>query len=253
MMPWMRRTLAFTRFSLQEYIRSGRILIEIIAMMIAVWLFFWPRGSVGAPTSKFFNLGGLFLLGLTIYTTASIMGLGNRPQGYVLLARRLGRRGYIMGLYLAALLVVLLVYLVLSLLFVGLGAGSGTLTMGLKSWVMGSVPLLLNVALLAAFMTLISPLVLSSGLRLLVLGFLAVALSTDVQKIGQFQIGTFLKPIQSLLALPLLPPMNAFELAIQQSYDRAAIGTLLGQLALTAALIAFALSAFDRRELILSA
>ena len=52
MIAWIRRVIAFTRFTIQEYSRSGRIMIEFIAVMVALWLFFWPRGAEPAPSSK---------------------------------------------------------------------------------------------------------------------------------------------------------------------------------------------------------
>ncbi|GIV96232.1 MAG: hypothetical protein KatS3mg057_0889 [Herpetosiphonaceae bacterium] len=249
MIAWLRRTLAFTRFTLQEYLRSGRILVELVILVAALWIFFWPRGDEGIDAHQFFNIGGILILALSIYTTAVMMGLGARPQGYIVLSRSLGRRGYLMGLYLAALTVIAAIFLLLTLSVLAINPPRD---LHIQGWLLGALPLLLDVAILASFTMLIAPLVLSSGMRLLLLSMLAIALSTDVSAIKGFSIERVLRPLQTLISLPLLPAMSGFELAVNRNYNQAAVAILVGQVALTAALLAFALSAFDRRELMLT-
>ena len=251
---WPRRTLAFTRFTLQEYVRSFRILAELCAVVAVVWLFFWPRGTKGLDGDQFFGLGGLCILALTAYTTFAVVSLGKRPQGYVVLARRLGRRGYVLGLYLAALTVITVMYLLLTaLVLLANVLNSQSFNLSPGEWLLGSLPLLLNVALLAAFVTLLTPLVITAAPRLLILGGLVVALSRgrDVELIGQLPGGAVWQALQMALSVPLLPALSGFALALQRGYDLAALGILLSQVALTAALLASALLIFDRRDLLL--
>src|SRR5919112_884135 len=114
-MTAFRRIVIFARLSLTEYVRSGRVLIEL-TLAIAFWgLFFQnPRGFV--TLDQVFQLSGIFTLLLTLYTTSAMLSLGDRPQGYIVLTRPLGRRGYLLGLYIAAVLVVWLTFLVIVVL-----------------------------------------------------------------------------------------------------------------------------------------
>ncbi len=97
---------------LTEYIRSGRILVEL-TLAVAFWgLFFQnPRGFV--TLNQVFQLSGIFTLLLTLYTTSAMLSLADRPQGYIVLTRPLGRRGYLLGLYIASVLVVWVAFLVI--------------------------------------------------------------------------------------------------------------------------------------------
>ena len=104
------RLLRFTWFTLLDYLRSGRILVELIAAVAFFYLFLTPRGDVPIEAGQFFALTGLFSLALTLYTVSSFMGMSDRPQGYLLLARHLDRGSYLLGFYLAALAVVFGIY-----------------------------------------------------------------------------------------------------------------------------------------------
>src|SRR5918911_3672478 len=113
-MNTLTRTLRFVAFTLVEYMRSGRILVEILAAVAFFYLFFRRSNSSMSPDYFFANTA-LFILGLTFYTTSAMMGLGDRPQGYILLVRRLGRVGYLIGLYTAALAITWGVYAAISI------------------------------------------------------------------------------------------------------------------------------------------
>src|SRR5262245_8552820 len=107
------RTLRFVAFTLVEYARSGRILVEFLATMVFFYLFF-RRSTSPMQGGYFFSAASLFTLALSFYTTSAMMGLGDRPQGYVLLVRRLSRASYLIGLYLAALAIIAGLYGLLS-------------------------------------------------------------------------------------------------------------------------------------------
>src|ERR687886_1061256 len=111
-MNTLRRILIFTRLALTEYARSGRILIELTAG-IAFWGIFFQNSAVLLSLQQVFQLSGIFTILLTLYTTSSMLNLGDRAQGYIVLSRPLGRRGYLLGLYIAAVLVVWLTYVLI--------------------------------------------------------------------------------------------------------------------------------------------
>ncbi|MBV9790330.1 MAG: hypothetical protein JOZ51_19220 [Chloroflexi bacterium] len=248
MSEWLYRFRKFTGFTVREYVRSGRIVIEILAMLAALWLLFWPRSSRPISSEQFFGLGGLVFLGISAYTTLIVMRMGYRPQNYVVLFRSLGRAGYLAGLYTATVLLVGMIYLLLSVLVAILHSNSLPFSFG--GWLLGSLPLLLNVMIVAAFMTLTAPLVVSGRLRLVLLALVLLALSQDRDVLGDV-VGGALGPIQTILGLPLMPVLGGFNLAVQHSLSLAALGIMLAQVVLAGLLLAVALLAFERRELIL--
>src|SRR5262245_28981188 len=109
-MSTLTRTTRFVIFTLVEYARSGRILIELLASIVFFYIFLW-RGI--AQPDYFFSTAGLFALILTFSSIAAMQSLGDRPQGYLVLVRRIGRGAYLLSLYLAALLIVLALYLLI--------------------------------------------------------------------------------------------------------------------------------------------
>lgn len=250
-MNTLTRTFRFVTFTLVEYTRSGRILIELLAALVAFYLFF-RRGNSPMPADYFFSTIGLLVVILAFYTTSAIMSLGNRPQNYLILASRLGHIGYLIGLYLSALVIELSIYglLCLAVAFTNPVAG-----LSVGEWVLGTVPLILNMALLAALLTLIAPIVLTSGWRLAVLGIVAMAFSGNL--IGGGTMENLGSPIQNLLSVlrtlfstPLLPAFTGYSLSISRDYSGLNIAIPFAQLSLTLGLLGLALYAFTRRELI---
>jgi hypothetical protein len=206
-MTALRRITTFTRLSLTEYVRSGRILVEL-TLAIAFWgLFFQnPRGFV--TLDQVFQLSGIFTLLLTLYTTSAMLSLGDRPQGYVILTRPLGRRGYLLGLYCAAVLVVFLAFLVILGLTIVVNR---PVDFGVRDLLFGSIPTLLNVALLGALMILLSSLVLKNTPRLLMLAVIAIALYTNSWP--QARSNRLLSSLQAIFSWLLIPAMRGFQLA----------------------------------------
>ncbi len=242
----LNRIWTFIRFTLTEYIGSGRILVELVAT-VAFWtLFFRDRGLTPTTTEQFFSLSGLFTLLLTLYSAASLMGLGERPQNYLVLTRPLGRTGYLLGLYLTIVIVIWLMF--------GLLAGL-TLVFNRPldfAWIellKGAVPLLFNVALLASLMLLLSSLVLSNSLRLLILALLAIALYSQAWHLWPFF--RFIEPIQSLLGWLIYPPLRGFQIAVTRDFSGSNIFVHIAQFILTLLLLLLALVAFRQRDVIL--
>ena len=245
-MTALRRIATFTRLSFTEYVRSGRILIEL-TLAIAFWgLFFQnPRGFV--TLDQVFQLSGIFTLLLTLYTTSAMLSLGDRPQGYVILTRPLGRRGYLLGLYSAAVLVVWLAFLVI----VGLTLlVNRPLDFAARDLLIGSIPTLLNVALLGALMILLSSLVLKNTPRLLLLAAIAIALYTNSWP--QARSNGLLSSLQAIFSWLLIPAMRGFQLAQTRTLADGGVAILFAQVAMTVLLLSLAMIAFVRRDLILS-
>jgi hypothetical protein len=243
----VRRTLLFAGFTLLEYGRSGRVLVELAATAIYFYVFF--RRLDGAPPSaeQFFTYNGIFTLALALYTTSTVLSLGDRPQGYVLLTRRLGRAGYLLGLYFAVLTIVLGAYGLVSLGCAIYNRPEG-LTPG--QWLLGSLPLALNVVIAAAALALLSSLVFAPGWRLVALGLLALAFSSNL--LDRTFAQPLAAPLHTILAAPLLPAFAGFELAVTRQYSALSLALLLAQLLMALGLLALALYSFGRREIIFS-
>jgi len=248
------RLLIFVQFTLTEYLRSGRIWVEIGASAACFVVFLRPLGGGGIQADQFFLIMGLFMLGLAVYTMSSTLALGDRPQGYVVLAHQPEWVNYLLGLFLSAMLILTTVYTTLSLLTALTGGLGGT---DVRGWLLGSLPLLLNVALLCALLMLLSPLVLTTFWRLFVLSLIALAFSSSF--FGSARIDSFdplvqniLRSVQTILSWPLVPAFSGFALAISRDYSGAAVVIPIAQLALLVALLALALYTFGRREVLLS-
>lgn len=202
----------------------------------------------------FFSTVSLFTLGLTIYTGSSILALGDRPAGYVALARRLGRGPYLLGLYLAVLAVSWGVYGAICLLVAFTNPIRG---LDVTGWALGTIPLLLNLALLAAFLTLLTPIVLPAPWRLAVLALVALAFSGSL--IGGAalsslpeSVATALDVMRTILSTPLLPAFTGFAISVSRDYSGASAVVPVAQLFLVIGLLAFAVYSFAKREIVFS-
>ncbi len=245
-MSALHRSAVFTQLTLTEYARSGRILIEL-TLAVAFWGIFFQNPAVLLTLPQVFQLSGIFTMLLTLYTASSILSLGDRAQGYIVLTRPLGRRGYLLGLYLSAVIVVWLTYLVIVALTTIINR---PVDFTLRDLLLGSVPTMLNVALLAALMILLSSLVLRNVPRLLLLAALAIALYSNSWP--QVRANRLIATLQSTFSWLLVPAMKGYQLAQTRSYAGGGGAILLAQLAMTILLLSLALSAFARRDLILS-
>ncbi|NWG20422.1 MAG: hypothetical protein HXY39_08840 [Chloroflexi bacterium] len=252
-MSALHRTLQFAVFTLIEYLRSGRIMVEALATAAAFYLLFRRWTTPMAP-EYFFSTVGLFTLGLTFYTGSAILALGDRPPGYVLLARRLGRGPYLLGLYTAILAVTWGVYGVICLLVAATNPVDG---LDLRGWLLGTAPLLLNLALLAALLTLLSPIVLPAPWRLAVLALVALAFSGSL--IGGPTMASLPAPVavgldvlRTVLSTPLLPAFTGFAISVSRDYSGVSIAIPVAQLFLVIGMLALAVYTFARRELIFS-
>ena len=247
------RTIRFSAFTLVEYARSGRILVELIAGVVFFYIFL--RRWTSAPTPEyFFSTVGLFELALTFYTASSINAMGDRPQGYLVLARRLGRGGYLVGLYLAVQTLVWAIYGAISLATALYNPVAG---LDLLDWLRGTLPLLLNLTLLGALLILFAPMVLTPASRLAVLGLIAVAFSGGLiggQTLTELPsaVVTALGVLRTIFSAPLLPAFTGFALSVSRNYEGISFAIPLSQLSLTLGLLSLAVYVFSRREIIFS-
>ncbi|NJK80644.1 MAG: hypothetical protein HC914_12380 [Chloroflexaceae bacterium] len=250
----MARTITLIGFILLEYIRSGRIWIEIGAMLACYIALLRGEPVIGVEPEHFFLTSGLFLLGLTIYTVSTVVSLGDRIQGYLILSRRVGRVGYLLGLYGSAIVILVTMYITLALIT---SLFSGIAGLGLNGWVLGTLPLLLNVGLLAALLLMLSPLVFATGWRLLVLFLIALAFSSNFLGSATVEtlnptIQSLLRGVQTILSWPLVPAFSGFALSLSRDYSGSAPVILVAQVSLLVALLSLAIYAFSHRELMLS-
>ncbi|NJN68655.1 MAG: hypothetical protein HC884_19085 [Chloroflexaceae bacterium] len=249
------RTLLFSLFTLMEYVRSGRLLFELVATPSFFYVFLMNRwDQQRADAEHFFTLTSIFTLVITLYTMSSIINLGDRPQCYLILAGRLGRSSYLMGLYLSAFTIITGVYLLVSGATIWLSAPED---LTLRGWVVGSVPLLLNAGLLMAFLLIISPLVFPAGWRLFFLGLVALAFSRNfisgpVEEAFPPMARSVLSGLQTILSWPLVPGFSGFALALSHELSVYALIVMTAQGSLLVALLGLALYAFSQRELIFS-
>ncbi|NJN18656.1 MAG: hypothetical protein HC822_21570 [Oscillochloris sp.] len=245
------RILRFAGFTLLDYLRSGRIAVEIITLM-SVYVIFFRRPF---DAEYMFSVLGAFAPLLTLYTASALIGLVDRPQSYLLLVRGLSRADYLLGLFLAILVIVSAAYGTLCLAVAFLNRPPD---LDLLGWIAGTTPLVLNVGLLAALMIMLSPLVFSTGWRLFVLALIAMAFSSNFiggTVLAQISPGwqSLLRAVQALLGGPLVPALYGYELATTRDYSTpTAFANVFAQLSLLISLLGLALYSFSRRDLIFS-
>jgi hypothetical protein len=248
------QSLDFAAFTLGEYARSGRILIETLVTVACLLLFFRSDGNP-PPPEYFFSIAGVFTLALTLYSGSALLSLGDRAHGYLPISHGLQRPAYLLGLFLSVVAIVAAAYGGLSLAVAIINPAQG---LDVRGWLLGTLPLMLNVTLLAALMTLMTPIVLSAGWRLAALALVALAFSGNL--IGgptlaslPAPLATALDVVRTVFSAPLLPAFTGFALAVSRDYSGLSIVVPLAQLFLTLGVLGLAISVFTRRELVLGA
>jgi ABC-type transport system involved in multi-copper enzyme maturation permease subunit len=248
------RTLRFTGFTLLDYIRSGRVALEIIATLV-VYFVFLRRVGQSMNAEYFFSVTGVYTPVLTLYSTAAFIGIGDRPQGYVLLSHGLSRGSYLLGIFFSALVIVAGSFGILSILAALFNRPPDLDIIG---WFQGLVPMLLNVGLLSALMLLLSPLVSATSWRLFVLALIAMAFSSNFIGGPLFEslpdaLRTLLRAAQAVLGGPLVPAFYGFQLSVTRDFaGGTAIANLFAQFSLLISLLGLSIYSFSRRDLIFS-
>ncbi len=243
--------LRLVRFMVADYARSGRLLVELVATAIAYYLLFRRVDAADNTAMYFFATAGLLALLLTLYTAQALLAQAVRAEYALVLTRRVGRGTFLVGVYMAALAVVAAMYGALSL---ATAVFSPVSDLTLAGWLLGSLPLLLNVAQLAALLALASPLALSSGGRLAILGLILFAFSTSL--IGGPALAALptmlvaaIEVVRTIVSAPLIPGFSGYALAVSRDYGGLNAAIPLAQALVTLALLALAVVAFRRREI----
>lgn len=241
----------YASFLLAEYARSGRILIELLACAGCAVVFFRPDNLPPTP-EYFFSISATFALVLCFYSASAFMALADRPQTYTLLTHGLSRTSYLLGMFLASTGVVAAAYGILSLIVAVINPIGG---LDVRDWLLGTLPLLLNVALLAAMLLLLAPMVLTNGWRLLILALVALAFSGSL--IGgttmasmPVPLATVLSVLRTILGAPLLPAFSGFALSVTRDYSGISAIVPLAQAMLLLSLLGLTIAIFLRRELV---
>ncbi len=256
-MSTLQQSARMAGFTLVEYWRSGRIFLELALTVICYFVFFRPTATP-ITAGYLFSVIGVILPGLAILTTSVMISLGDRPQGYVILAHNVSRGAYLLGLFLAAVMVVTAIYGVLCLIILITNRATD---LDLGGWFLATLSLALNIGLVSAITLLLSPLVLSSGWRLFTLALVALALSSNViggpirSQIENFNPMLFdlLRAAQTVLSGPLVPAFYGYQLSVTRAFDTlSAWANLVAQSLLLLAVLGLAHYAFNRRDLIFS-
>lgn len=250
-MQFLRQAFEFALFTLLEYARSGRILLEIVLTLACLLIFF--RGDSPPSAEYFFSIASTFSLLLCAYSASTILAIGNRPQGYILMTHGLSRKAYLLGLFLASVLLVLAAY---GLLSTGVALINPVDGLNMRDWFAGTLPLALNVMLVAALLTLLAPFVLSVAWRLLMLALVAIAFSGNLLSGPTLAalpapFAVTIDVLRTVFSTPLLPTFTGFALAVSRDYSGIALIIPLSQLLLVLGILLIALWQFSRRELLL--
>lgn len=250
-MRLLNQAFDFALFTVAEYARSGRILLELGLTLACLMIFFRSESTPSAD--YFFSIASTFSLLLCAYSASTILAMGDRPQGYVLLAHGLSRKAYLLGLFLASVLVVLAAYGILS---AGVALLNPIEGLDMREWLAGSLPLGLNVLLVAALLTLLAPFVLRVAWRLLMLAFVAIAfsgalLSGPTLAALPSPLASILDVLRTIFSTPLLPAFTGFALSVSRDYSGLSMIVPLSQLLLVLGILGIALWQFSRRELVL--
>lgn len=257
MMRTIEPAVRLTHFTLIEYLRSGRVLLELAAAIACYVALLRPTGTP-MNAGYLFTVLGIFGPAMAIVTTSYMIGLGDRPQGYIVLAHNVSRGAYLIGLFLAAVAVILAMYGTLCILVALFNRATD---LDLIGWILATLPLILNVGLVAALTLLLSPLVLGAGWRLFALALVAIALSSNViggPTLNQIAginplLVDVLRAVQTILSGPLVPIFYGYQLSVTRSFDSvAAWSNLLAQCSLLLAFLGLARYAFNQRDLLFS-
>lgn len=252
-----KQTILLAGFTLLEYLRSGRFFLELTIVIAGYVVFLRPTGTP-MNAGYLFTVAGIMGPVLAILSTGFMIGLGDRPQGYIVLSHNVSRGAYLIGLFYAACLVVLMMYGILCLL---VAVTNRVVDLNLIGWLLASLPLVLNIGLFSALTFLLSPMVLGTGWRLFVLALIALALSSNViggPIINQLEeinplLVTLLRAVQTVLSGPLVPIFYGYQISISGSFSEVSVwANLVAQSSLLLAFLGLARYAFNQRDMIFS-
>lgn len=237
-------------FVVRDYFRSPWPLVNLAILVIVHSLFFNYRSN----QSHFFAIEYAMVVVISSLTTASIFARANRPETYAILARPVRRATLTAAMLLASWLIALFFHII-STLIESIRFGQW-LNPGLDDmlWrnpvthLTGMLPIMVAAAATVGLISLLSTFVSPSGVRLGILGALALLVMSFDSK--NFPIETF-RPFLQQLPPVLAPAAGALKFATESQPDSIATVSL-GLLALYALLLlAAALWMASQREIIL--
>ena len=158
-----------------------------------------------------------------------------------------------LGLWLASIIVVFSAY---GLLSAGVALINPVEGLDMRGWFAGTLPLALNIMLLAALLTLLAPFVLRMVWRLIMLAIVAIAFSGNLLSgptIASLPtpLAATLDVLRTIFSTPLLPAFTGFALAVSRDYSGISAIVPLTQLLLVLGILGLAIWQFSRRELLL--
>lgn len=248
---WLRGATMFwtlTAFLLRDFLRSPWLWFDLLGVGVTHLFFF----SSTPDRTAFFTVTYFSTLILAAMTTAGIFSRANHPHSYPILARRVSKTTYVGSALLAAWIVGILTYVLASAL-VYLRYGM-LVPEGPPDWlnagtlVSGSLPLVVGLACVTGLMALVANFVSPFGVRLLVLGVIALGVMA-------FDPRSF--PIENLRGMvavmpPLLAPIvGALRFATDAQPDSVARGSLLVVAAYATTIIGLVWWISARREVVI--
>ena len=238
-------------FVVRDYFRSPWPLLVNVAILVIVHSLFFNYQS---DQSHFFAIEYAMVVVIAALTTAVIFARANRAETYVILARPIRRVALTATMLLASWLITLFFHIISTL--IESIRFSRLLNPGLDdmAWrnpvthLTGMLPIMVAAAATVGLIALLSTFVSSSGVRLGILGALALLVMSFDSK--NFPIEGF-RPFLQQLPPVLAPAAGALKFATEPQPDSIAILSL-GLLALyTLLLLAAALWMASQREVIL--
>jgi hypothetical protein len=248
---WLRGATVFatlTTFLLRDFARSPWIWVNLVGVGITHLLFFG-----NAPDrATYFAVTYVSTLVLAAFTTGGIFSRTNHTHTYPILARRVSKATYVAAALVASWIASMFAY-ALSALAVwvryGLLAPDNSL-----QWLTplelakGSVPIAVAAAFVAGLMALVANFVSPFGVRLLVLG--AIALGVMAFDPRSFPIEN-LRPAIALMPPILAPLIGALHFATDAQPDAVARASLLVVAAYATTIIGLVWWLSARREVVI--
>lgn len=250
---WMQGTTIYgtlASFMFRDFMRSPIFWVDIVGVVLAHLLFFGNAPDRPA----FFAISYFSTLLLAILTTAGIFSRANHPHSYPILARRVTKPGYVAAAMLVAWLISLLAYVLAALLVylryvVLIGQGSVApewLTPGVL--IMGILPVGIGAACVVGVMALIANFVSPFGVRLLVLGIIALGvMAFDPRSFPIENLRSFVAVMPPLLA----PIVGAIRFASDVQPDAVARASLIVVAAYTTTICGLVWWLSSRREIVI--
>jgi hypothetical protein len=239
-----------TAFLLRDFARGPWLWLNLVGVLLTHLIFFGNAPNRAA----FFAVTYITTLVLAALTTGSIFSRANHAHTYPILARRISKTTYVAAGMLASWLIGILAYglaALLVLLRYGVFVPDGSTP---PEWLnpgtlaTGSLPVAVGVACVVALMTLVANFVSPFGVRLLVLGVIALGvMAFDPRSFPIENLRPFIQVTPPLLA----PLVGALRFATDTHPDSVARASLLLVAGYTTTIIGLVWWLSSRREVVI--